>query len=1329
MGSPFRNRILLKPNAGNLVGYYVLRQNCYVSVGIVKKSDPVGKRFLYRTLLGPVYQAKGIYPICWDGNDDLGNPVDFADALGEYTVHNIIYEWGTAGNTSQQNSGPTLYHSYSGCSAILPVNTDIIMGDLYNEGGSRVAFYCTAANLQARYNILGYGTPNSRNPNSTNSIVQYICSNSKYIFFGGSQSGLGNIVNAVDINDYDNEIDFTSGVVVDIITSRYYKSVIGDRSAGYTITGMCCSEDKLWISYGSQNEIKCYDISGATPSGSLLSTTPGFTNPQEICWNSQWNTVWIMASNFVTNGILHCERDATTGALTSVPLLISDFPTDKITMAIDNVAHVLAVISGGANQNIHLFNIAPQYPTGAKLINILGTAGGMQSTSTVANNRFIFTDNSTGLPFALRKPYLAYDSSSNLFVGDVGNERIIKYDSSLNFVETVQWQPSTYAVGMDINKPDVICAGGLFYEKIAGNWVFNKNYRQFITTDYLTQEQYGVFQNIFTLNIGGVDRRFATIVDISTLPAYRITEWVELTSTGIVYTGQVLNPGASDYLGVIQNYSATELISYRLTSTGWNPGDTPQVKQVIWDFSTGSPVAGSETVVCTFDPIVINECLDTTDGVGALKAILPNGLAIVQNNSIDARFTEHIAAYDTDSGRKVWATFRPTTAWTDDVNLIGYSGQWPNQYYYQRGNGAVNTFFALKAAGYITSVLSNDENFRGLQTNYISWFWKNGLPLLTVGTNRQIADTIEESAPESAGNAISNHFALNPTNSNEATIDHGDESIRSAASVWSFSGLNTIRTYNVPLIQPPTVEPIAGYKILEDVTLNTIIATGGRITRSAAESAGYKLQSGVLSTEQALPDLYQKQDAPSNIGVTNNTDIALNAYNPALASHKLTGQINWYGFNGGESIIIYPEIPPTAMLQILDPTGLIIAEIGLGQGNVFNEFRLKGNNEELLYFTDQNTYVTIIGEWQDFEIVTDITGCQFTYNGITINTDLYNPSADWTAPTTVRQVTRDLATDSTGQDIIATRNLIFEEILTGGVAPEYVSGSTYDATHIDVLFNEPPTTINIAGFSFEVNSVPTTVLGVTLVNGRTGRFEITATLTDTDVITGSYDSSVGNTARGPLELISYTNETIDNTIVPAGAAVIVQTKTDNTGSTSLAYDVNPTPGNYLLGIFDGTIGAFGTSANVSNADPVQQIRDEHIFFGTSLSVFQVYNTSGGPVTWNFSGISSNVNMMILEIANVKNSADPLLQQDGDQGAGNPLTKLLTPAVRALIIAAYANGNGSQYGSMGGGLTQNINSGNNAFGSILSQNAGPVNPAVNVTPDAGNAAVFAAIELI
>jgi len=1326
---------------GQLIGYYRISETTKnVGVHIVKKSDTAPKTILkyldYKKDVEP-----DVYPVYWDGLTDLGADVIAGnDWEVEIVSNQIEFNWTTALNTSAINHGSTLYHSYSGASGAVAVDSNIVFIDLYNEAGNRVAFKCSQSALQAKSNILGAGTPNSGNINATNSVLQYVTYDANYIYFGGSNgpsSTLGNIIHAVKRSDL-SEVTFTNGYTAGDASTRNYTSVIGDNDNTHILTGLCAANGFLYAAYAGQNKIDCMDCTSATtPSGAIVSTrSTSVDNCREIDWDSQHQRIiGLRTFSGDTEALFRMTINSGTGAMSAPSALsLSVTATGKITLRINNNTHVLAILYGETEQFILLFDISATNPTGS-VTSKIGVVGGMQATSTVANDRFIFTDYSGGLSFALRKPWLAVNLANDQWIiGDVGNERTVITDSLGVYVDKIQWQPSTYSVAQDETNPYYVSANGLVAEKIGSEWVHTKNYRQLITSDFLTSEKYGYFENLFTLLVGGVEKQVATLVDISYLNtgsnydgvySYRPTQLVALENT-ITYYGVNINQPHQDYLGVLKKYSDSALASYRLTANTWTAGGIPELKRVIIEFSSGVPVIGSEQTISTFEPIVANDTLDEDVGFAFLGGISNDGMAIVYNNSLDARFTEHLAGYEISSGRKVFGTYFHTTQLGED-SKIGYSGEYVDLRYTQRGNGINNNFQDAKVFGNFIYIHEKQENFRGKQAAINNIWTSTGRMITQVGITSQEGDALEESAPRAAGNGVSFHAAIDPNNSDKVILCYGDESRRSAISIEEGTGFRTIKSKTYKLLTPPTDKAYNShfYSLLGDLPRSSEVVTGGRIALSHAQSASFKVQTNILRWDK--PDLYLWLNCGAEHGSYKYVDIALNAFDPDLTKFIINAVGNWYGYDGGEDIATYPNIEPSAMYQCLDNLGRIIWEFGLGQGNVTNHFKISANNVEMLNFVDQYTYVTRIGKNKMFSVQTDVNGCTFNWDGETVTAPFYDPLAVWCNPAILRIVVRDRDTSHQGVRVISISEPEVTELFSNPVAPNFISGQTFDETHIDISLDSVPSEFHLNGFYLKIDGVLDTLTSVSRI-GKILRFSTTSTLAFGQVLTFGYVTQLSNkTQRTGLQLTSFIDQAVTNNIIDASSAIVVQRKAS--GWYSVTFDTDPIAGNFLIFVASGTIAAFGTSAIYSNGDAVIQIRDEHAGFGTGLSIFMVYNTTGGSnKTFSVSGIASNGSCMAFEIQNPKNSANPLLSQDGDQGTAAVLSKTLVTAVRSLIIAAYANGNGSKFISFGGGITLDLNSGNNAVGFILNQSAGSVNPLVNVTPDSNNVAVFAAIEL-
>lgn len=995
---------------------YTLDVDSYVSAGIYRASDAAPKTLL-RTLFGPEFQSAGLQTLYWDGLDDNGNNIVATnDYEAVVQINNVVVDWSVVGNTSDQSHGPSLIHSYSRVFS-MSVNGDYVYcGEGYNEAGGRAAYKLAKTNIQNKIDILKYPAVGSTNPNDTNLETWYTCSNTLYTFFCGIDPGGTGESWVFAIKNSDNSmVQFLNGVTKKAAFGMTYNNVIGfvGGAPSNVPSGMCCNDNFLWLARGSQNAIYAYDLTidipSGLPSGALASTTTGFVNAQELTYNTQWNTVWTFVSNFVPNGIFHCSYNATTGALSSNVLTISDFPSDKLTMAMDNINHVLLISVGGSSQQVWGFNVAPQYPAGTKNIWKIGVAGGNCSaagTPIVSDDTFLLSSSVTNLT----KAYLAVDPvTGDYYIGDPGNNRTQRFDNSRVFVDSVLFMGSLYSISSNMTDPNRVY--GYFLEFDSTTKELTRNYRDWLTADYVSSEFYDVFKYCYTAPNG---RTYATI------PNYGLAFWptieiVELTNTGITYTGVYIN--LTDFF---TGYLTDEFVIRESTSAGsYAVGATIVFKERVVTYSGGGlPIIGSSSNIFTSSPIVAGDAAEGTFGAGN-GITITTPVAVVVNRDVTATCNYHLEAYNPSTGDIVWRTFRKTTRRNSTAGSFnGYRGVFPDPRYYDIGNDVANTIAYAQVCEDTVATLYYGEFWGGSQTNYINLYSDIGLPIVQMGIDLPRAKAIEESYIGAAGNALSWKIVKEGI---YYYVYHGDESIRSAISKWRIAGIPDIQKITVA-ITPPTTAPTTGTYLMGDLTLNTVIATGGIITRSGAETADCKMQSGATSYDKYYPEasLYLKESLTTQ---TKYLDFAITPSGSAI-SWVINGQINFRNFEGVENLST-----PTALIQALDNTGKVIAQIGMGRGRTTNKYELTLNNVLLLNFDDANTMINTCWQWQYFALSYNGTNVTLTYGDYPpATTTLFDSGASPLNVETFRMVTSTYGWLE-GQRTIATRQVYYIETL------------------------------------------------------------------------------------------------------------------------------------------------------------------------------------------------------------------------------------------------------------------------------------------------------------
>ncbi len=1006
-----------------ITGSYTLAAPAYTTVGIFRKSDPEPKTLL-RTIWFNEYQSAGLHYVYWDGLDDLGNDIIATnDYEAKVLTHNMAATWETLGNTSQFNHGATVFNSYSWFVNAAISGDNVYIGESFNEGGARAGFKLLTSDIladtQTCYDVLPYATdPNRGNPNDTDLSTEYVCTNGTVTFWGGNDPYAAYSPNTLGQSwvfgtyvSNDTNYPFSSGVSEKCGLGKTYPNAIDVVLNDPTneITGMCCNASYLWVARGTTGNIYCYDAT----TGALLSTSSGFTNPRKLAYDSSnGGRVWFLQGvNQMVKGTI-----GALGALSSGSLLIADFPTDKQTLAIDNATNTLAVICAGSNQQVWFWNISAGTPSTNHFAE-LGQVGGYAVDSTAANDRFSFTDNSTGQIKGLNQCYIAYDSSSRLYVGDVGSVRMQVFDSSLTFLKTVQMFGALYGVSIDLNDANRGFATAIEFDmttqQMTANWTAQ------IPAGFFSQG-YGLFKWCSTLSNG---RTYATLEEQGVAPAD--TYVYELESTGTLRdTGVTINePGL--YFG---NYLDKDFTIWNIFSASYAVGQQPIIrkKEITGFTGGGDPIyAASWTTVCTLQPITADDCLIDA-GNTSFIGITDSGIVVLKNKEITTTSLWHLQGYDVNTGNLVWSTYRPDSRAGDFAGFLGYSGAFPDPRYFERGNIVnTNTFNDIQVVEDLVILIYNGENWKAKQTNYFNMYHTIGLPILQFGTDRVTSEAIEVCGEESSGNGFS--MRMSKVDNTTYNVVNGDESVHSALHHWTVTGIDTIDILTVQ-IAPPTYPPTVGEDQLGSVTFNSILTTTGNITLSNPTTSTWNAQSGIQSYDSYDPDISLELDAGSNIGANRYVDLDITpVYDPALTQWEVFGDINWCDYYGPQD----GSYEAGGIIEVLDSGGLVITSLGLGE-NASDVYLLDANvTDNIITTTDSDIIVNTLGKWNTFSIVVDATDCTITYGQETpVVSSIVDPSAVWNEPTTIRlRVKESGATFHYGTRTLAVKGLRYLETL------------------------------------------------------------------------------------------------------------------------------------------------------------------------------------------------------------------------------------------------------------------------------------------------------------
>jgi len=1042
MRSPYK--LILNGSVG-LIGQYKLSTPSYVAgVNVVIKSDPAPHKRVIKFI--PIFEEKaaGIHDISWDFTKN-----DFTTADGVYSdyefvvvTHNIVPSWRKLYNNSTLNAGSTVIHAYSLPSCFTKVGDHMIIGRGYDEGSGKVAEYVDVTDdIHKKYNILKFPASGS-NFNDTNGNVLYSDSNDTNTFLAITAEGEC-FVMAID-NITKEEVSFSDPTSVssfNLAGGRTYPWAIAKSTD--VITGICCSNSKLFIAIGALNKIDAYDAT----TGEFLGSTPGLTGACEIRYNKQWNTVWMLSDLYSPKGFLHTEIDAVTGVLTIVPLLISDFPLNKVTFAINNTTHVLAVVTAGTNQQVKTYNIAPQYPTGNKLIGTCGDLGGMLVTTIMSDLRFLFTDATTPLTGGTPKAALGYDEDNNhLWIMDGGNSRTVIVDSNLNYVDKQTMVGTCYSVSHDYSNSENVFWYWMQVNRTTGEGV--RNFKGFLDVNHFTYENYEFFKWIFTLE----GRTFSVITTALSMFGYPRFELVELTDTGIIYTGEYINDAFTEYsFGVM----ASNGDMYRIGAAHYpaQPGETATVyHKPITGLSVGGvPQYGPEVVYKVLSPNT--EAGSALDG-GQFFGITDDGVIVVGNKGQDINCPEHLQLYRASDGLLFAGSMRNTT---EDF----YGPKFPTGDHFDMGDDLNNVIAGgFQAFNNFIGAVANGENYKaGKQTTYAFVWTSDGTPIINYGTDRWRAEgpteQIEESPAISAGNPNSFKFFFDSNDPDIMYCIYPDESRKGALHLMTFTGMTSIRKKTVQIDTAPKDIVREGVYLLDDITFNADVTTN----MSHVNSATYKVRSGIKEYDRYKKEVYAwiSSAVGNNRTRTRYTPIT---YSGSLVYYKLKFYICFDGYESPDSVN-----SRGASFNIKDATDKIIINISLGRVNVTDYYYLRIGDTVIDTFRDEDTVINVISQWQFCTIVVTSFGCLVTYgNYPTILVPYVDNTCDYTTPSKGEWELKTYDTP-TSNKAIGIKELEYIEYDTEPSAI-VLNGETTDENTIRITFSKGMNSVSALGFDF-----------------------------------------------------------------------------------------------------------------------------------------------------------------------------------------------------------------------------------------------------------------------
>lgn len=778
---------------------FTLAQASKVSAAVFHPTTGV----MIRTLLSAQSYAAGTHTITWDGLDNAGNAVE---ARGDYVlkklIHNVAYQWmGAVANSSTQAYGKNRLNWLRGINSMCINGNTAYSGLGFAESNINQIKIDLATDLHYKIPILepinGDANAEIITCDTDGTRVYWACFD--------PNTPANSWTFATKVSD-DTEYLFTDASSTSQATTwgRTYAKVI-DKNANATQrpTGIAVQKGanvNLFIAHSGLNQIKVYNKTTG-----LFVRNITKTSVRHLKIDSNNNLWLVTGTNSVTKHTINSNGTISTAVLTISAV------TKPLGLDISADGTTIAIIDGGASQQIKAFNTS----TGASVWT-LGQAGGYTSNSAVSTDRFMF-DHPVIDKDGIHTPFIAF-SSSNIYVGDPGNFRVLKYDLSRNHVDTMSAYRMLYNVGLIKNTTGRLLADWLEYSidysktlgPRNGSWNLARNYAGGIVAGYMPTFSLDLraFRTGFYHSGSG---RTYTIVTYTDIDEIRYPEIAELTSGTLRLTG--IRGNAFEAWDFDENGNILYIDGDRD-----NAGTTVRYykKNLLSIDGSGNPIYAAELAVNTLTNISASE--------PAYKGYTKPFVSSTGKYFYFAKFKEnqgyHFGASTSALSSFLWKV-SPSTP-------TNYAGDYPSDNRFDIGNGVEYPGGDLYGIG------------RHAFWNYPGEFWKNsqvnkhhhhldsGLLVDIFGVTIPDAEAADGkwSPRQAAGNVMAPVVEQAP--SGDLYVYTQDESFHSGPGVWKISNLSSINESSQNISTPGWVD--AG----SDITYQ---AASSSVTESAPVSA------------------------------------------------------------------------------------------------------------------------------------------------------------------------------------------------------------------------------------------------------------------------------------------------------------------------------------------------------------------------------------------------------------------------------------------------------------------------------------------------------------
>ena len=405
------NMPLLHAQNNPLEFQFTLKSQAQTSAGVYQRNGT-----LIKTLWSNRFFKAGTHKATWDRTNDEGYLLNDTGYYIKVLSSSATYTWeGVVGNNSDSLTGPSKIRTFDRFHSLAFTG--------------RFGYYATgyAEGVPSCYKF-DISKPNNKitilNGQHKDVDLQcdYVATDGAIVYWAGYDPFNTNIsfVFATDTGK-DLEYQFNTGANQATTYGRTYASAIDVYTTNpYSHpSGLAVQKNGnfLFVAHKDLNQINVLNKT----TGALVQTL-SFTAPREVCVDPSGNLWVISGSNTIQKFTVNNN-----GTLSSAILSISGI-SEPLAMAVSPNGSKIFILDGAASQQVKIFDNS----TSAS-ISTFGSAGGYINNASVNDYKFYFSDSVT----ELSKPFIAFQSDSSYWLGDVGNERVQHYNASGTFINRI----------------------------------------------------------------------------------------------------------------------------------------------------------------------------------------------------------------------------------------------------------------------------------------------------------------------------------------------------------------------------------------------------------------------------------------------------------------------------------------------------------------------------------------------------------------------------------------------------------------------------------------------------------------------------------------------------------------------------------------------------------------------------------------------------------------------------------------------------------------------------------------------------------------------------